>query len=225
MSDVPTNEEREMLIAGDRADALEPDEAAELPLLADLLADPSTWAEPSAGLEDMIVGAVSSAEPDTTPLVTPIASGTRRATLSRRRRRVMAAMAVAAAAIVILVATVLVTRGGSGPDYEAQLAATALAPGARATADISRTDAGFHVTLDARGLPRLKAGEYYQAWLKDASDTLVPIGSFSSSDDTVTLWSGVSPKRFPTISVTIESTDNDQSSSGRRVLVGEVRAA
>jgi hypothetical protein len=224
MSDVPNNEEREALIAGDRADALEADEAAELSLLAELLADPSTWAEPSAGLENMIVGAVTAAEPDTAPSVTPLAAGTRRATARRRRRRVMAALVAAAATIVILVATVLVTQGGSGPDYEAQLAATALAPGAHASAEISRTDAGFRVTLDARGLPHLQAGEYYQAWLKNAADTLVPIGSFSSSDDTVTLWSGVSPKDFPTITVTIESMDNDQASSGRRVLIGNVRA-
>ena len=224
MTDSPTNEEREALIAGDRADALEPDEAAELPLLADLLADPSIWAEPSAGLEDMIVGAITAAEPDTTPAVTPIAGSTRRPNAPRRRRRVMAALIASAAAIVILVVTVLATQGGTGPDYEAQLAATALAPGAHASADISRTDAGFRVTLDARGLPPLRTGEYYQAWLKNAADTLVPIGSFSSSDDTVTLWSGVSPKDFPTITVTIESTDDNQASSGRRVLVGSVRA-
>ena len=49
MTDRPTNEEREALIAGGHAGALEPDEAAELALLADLLADPSTWAEPSRG--------------------------------------------------------------------------------------------------------------------------------------------------------------------------------
>ena len=126
MSDVPGNEEREALIAGDRAGALEPDEAAELPLLADLLADPSTWAEPSTGLEDMIVGAVTAAEPDTTPSVTPLAAGARRATAAPRRRRGIATLVAAAAAIVIVVATVLVTRGGTGPDYEAQLAATAL---------------------------------------------------------------------------------------------------
>jgi hypothetical protein len=52
----------------------------------------------------------------------------------------------------------------------------------------------------------------------------VPIGTFSSSDGRVTLWSGLSPKDFPTLTVTIEATDNDQTSSGRQVLVGEVRA-
>jgi hypothetical protein len=226
MSDVPTNDEREAMIAGDRAGALEPDEAAELPLLADLLGDPSTWAEPSAGLEDMIVGAVTAAEPDTTTSATSIAAGAPPAAAAapRPRRLVAALTAVAAAIAIVVVATVLVTRGGSGPDYEAQLAATELAPGAHASADISHTDAGFRVTLDARGLPGLQADEYYQAWLKNAADTLVPIGSFSSSDDTVTLWSGVSPEDFPTITVTVEATDGDQTSSGRRVLVGRVRA-
>ena len=223
MNDRPTNEEREAMLGGDRADALTPDEAAELPLLADLLAGPSTWAEPDAGLEDRIVGAVTAAEPDAPSSVTPIAAGTRRAVVPRRRRLAVASLA-AAAVIIIVVVTVIATRPGSAPDYEAQFAATALAPDAHASADIARTDAGFRVRLDARGLPDLRAGEYYQAWMKDAADTLVPIGSFSSDDDTVTLWSGVSPKDFPTMTVTIESADNDQTSSGRRVLVGRIRA-
>ena len=78
--------------------------------------------------------------------------------------------------------------------------------------------------LDARGLPTLPAGEYYQAWLKNAEGILVPIGTFSSSGGKVTLWSGVSPQEFPTISVTIEAADGDQGSSGRRVLTGSVHA-
>ena len=60
--------------------------------------------------------------------------------------------------------------------------------------------------------------------MKNAAGTLVPIGTFSSSDGRVTLWSGVSPDDFPTMTVTIEAADNDQASSGRRVLVGEVHA-
>jgi hypothetical protein len=50
----------------------------------------------------------------------------------------------------------------------------------------------------------------------------VPIGSFSSSDGKVTLWSGVSPREFNTMSVTIEATDGNPDSSGKRVLVGAV---
>ena len=130
----------------------------------------------------------------------------------------------AAAVIATVVATVLVTRSGTSPDYEAQLRGTVSAPGAQASADITRNDAGFRITLDANDLPALRAGEYYQAWLKNAAGALVPIGTFSSSDGRVTLWSGLSPKDFPTLTVTIEATDNDQTSSGRQVLVGEVRA-
>ena len=63
MSERPTSEDREALIANEHARALEPDEAAELALLADLLADGSTWTEPSAGLEDTVVEAVANAEP------------------------------------------------------------------------------------------------------------------------------------------------------------------
>ena len=226
MTDRPTNEEREALITGDGAGALEPDEAAELALLADLLADPSTWAEPSAGTRgrDRARGRECRADCDDAGDDASRAVRAQRRAPRRRRRIVLSAVA-AAVAIAIVGATVMLTRGSTGPDFEAQLSATGLAPGADASVDITRNDAGFRITLDARGLPLLPAGEYYQAWLKNAADTLVPIGSFSSSDGRVTLWSGVSPKEFPTITVTIEAIDNDQASSGRRVLVGDCTPA
>ena len=41
----------------------------------------------------------------------------------------------------------------------------------------------------------------------------------------VTLWSGVSPKTFTTLTVTRERNDGDQASSGEKVLVGTVDAA
>jgi Anti-sigma-K factor rskA len=220
MSERPTNQERRRLIAEARGDAFEPQQAAELPLLADVLGDSSTWAEPGVGLEDAVVRAVADAEPTTTTSRAPTA----RSKARHRRRRVLASALAAAAVIATVVATVLVTRGGTSPDYEAQLHGTVSAPGAQASADITRNDAGFRITLDANGLPALRAGEYYQAWLKNAAGALVPIGTFSSSDGRVTLWSGLSPKDFPTLTVTIEATDNDQTSSGRRVLVGEVHA-
>ena len=62
-----------------------------------------------------------------------------------------------------------------------------------------------------------------KAWLKDAAGTLVPIGTFSSSDAQVTLWSGVSPATYSTLTVTIEAPDNNQGSSGKVVLRGDVR--
>jgi len=223
MTDRPTNEERESLIAGDQAGALGPDEVAELALMADLLADPSTWVEPNAALEDAVVRAVVGGEPDAIMEVTPTATLAHRHASSRRRRFALSAIA-SAAAIAIVIGAVVANRSGTGTDFRSRLSATALAPGARASADITHSRAGFRISLVARGLSPLPQGEYYQAWLKNAAGTLVPIGTFSSSDAHVTLWSGVSPKNFPTITVTIEASDNDQASSGRRVLVGEVRA-
>ena len=74
---------------------------------------------------------------------------------------------------------------------------------------------------DATGLPRLDDGRFYQAWLRNPAGTLVPIGSFNEGQD-VTLWAGVSPEDFTLLTVTRERADDDQSSSGERVLVGTV---
>ena len=216
MNDQHGNEEREALIAGERA--LQPDEAAELALLADLLADSSTWAEPSAGLEDAVLHAVGAAEP------AEAAAPARRQERKSRRWRVGASIAAAAAAIVIVAGTFSVVHSSSSTDFTAELSATALAPTSGASARINHNESGFRIHMNAHGLAALPAGEYYQAWLKNAAGTLVPIGTFSSSDNDITLWSGVSPKDFPTLTVTIEAADNNQASSGRRVLVGEVRA-
>jgi hypothetical protein len=175
-------------------------------LLADLLADPSTWAEPRAGLEDEIVASVG-----TVP-ARPRA---------RRKRRVTGAVVAVAAAAAISVGVVSAIDTTSA-EFGARLSASALAPAARGSADITHNNAGFRVHLDAHGLPPLAAGEYYQAWLKDAHGVSVPIGTFSSSDGRITLWSGVSPKTFSKMTVTKELTDNDQSSSGLVVLSGTV---
>jgi hypothetical protein len=222
MNERRTNEELAALVAGDGADALGPEEIAELALLADVLADPSTWSEPGAGLEDAVVQAIA-AEPGAGAPSSTNTAVARRKAAPRRRRFSLVASGIAAS-IAIVVGAVVATTGGSSPDFRAQLNASALAPGARASAAITRNDAGFRVTLDAHGLPVLPAGEYYQAWLKNAAGTLVPIGTFSSSDGRITLWSGVSPKDFPTLTVTIEATDNNQASSGRKVLLGPVRS-
>jgi hypothetical protein len=213
MNDRPTHEEREAVIAGDRADVLTPEERDDLALFADLLAEPGTWAEPSAGLEDAVVHAVASAP--------PAAHATARR--SSRRLRIALGAVAAAAAIIVVVGIVVATQDSAQSRYEAALSGTPLAPDARGSAGIVKEDAGYRVTLDAHGLPRLPAGSFYQAWLKDPRGTLVPIGTFSSSNGKVTLWSGVSPDRFTSFTVTIERTDNDQASSGRRVLAGPVR--
>lgn len=222
MSDRLSNEEREAMIAGDRAGALDADEAAEVAFLAALLADPSTWAEPSADLEDAVVRAVDDAEPVGDASVTPIAPAARRRAASPRRRGAWSVAAVAAA-VAIALGVFGVVHGRTSTDFEARLSATGLAPGASATVDITHNRAGFRVVLDAHGLPPLRPGEFYQAWLKNSTNMLVPIGSFSSSDARVTLWSGVDPAEYSGISVTIEAADNNQGSSHRAVLAGTLR--
>ena len=50
---------------------------------------------------------------------------------------------------------------------------------------------------------------------------LVPIGTFNEGRE-VTLWAGVSPNDFTTLTVTREQADGDQACSGEKVLVGTV---
>jgi hypothetical protein len=221
MTERITNKKREALIVGNRFSELVPDERAELPLLTALLADPSTWAEPSAGLEDSIVHAVMNDEPSE---ATVTAIGDRRRPTRRRNRIIVRATAAAvAASVAIILGSVVASSGGTSPDFTAALAPTGLAPDAQGSAQVVHNKGGFRIVLDATGLQRLPDGAYYEAWLKDAAGTLVPIGTFSSSDQYIALWSGVSPATFTTLTVTIESPDNNQTSSGQVVLVGDVR--
>jgi hypothetical protein len=113
------------------------------------------------------------------------------------------------------------SRGSSAQHFAIALNATPLAERATGTASLTKTDSGWHVVLHATGLTRLDNGRYYQAWLKNAAGTLVPIGTFNDGQN-VTLWAGVSPVDFPTLTITIESADGNQASSGRRVLVGTI---
>ena len=109
----------------------------------------------------------------------------------------------------------------STTSFHAALAPTDLAPGADGGATLTKTSSGWRIELDATGLPRLDSGRFYEAWLKNDAGTLVPIGTFNEGQD-VTLWAGVSPVDFPTLTVTREEADGDQASSGEKVLVGTV---
>jgi hypothetical protein len=217
MSERLTDAERRAMLAEDRTGS---QEDAELGLIADLLADPSTWAEPDPALEDRVVRAVAAAPagPATGP------ASRRRARRGRGRGFLYAASAVAASVAVLAGVVAASDGGGSTADFSSRLTATALAPTARADARISKNSAGFRVELDAHGLRRLTHGAYYQAWLKNARGGLVSIGTFSSSDGAVVLWSGVSPTEYRGITVTVEPDDDDPASSGRRVLEGTLRA-
>jgi hypothetical protein len=141
---------------------------------------------------------------------------------TQRPRRALLAGA-AAAAVVGAVAIGLVAFGSStsAEQFHAALGATPSLPGASGEATLTKTSSGWRIELDASGLPRLDSGRFYEAWLRDGAGVLVPIGTFNEGK-AVTLWAGVSPKGFPTLTVTREQANGNQASSGEKVLVGTV---
>ena len=145
--------------------------------------------------------------------------GVRRVRVSRRLVLVGAA---ATAALAVAVGVAVFRSGTSGVRFHAALAATDLVPGATGAATLSKTSSGWRVELNATGLPRLAGGRFYEAWLRNSAGVLVPIGTFNEGRK-VTLWAGVSPKSFTTLTVTREQADGVQTSSGEKVLVGTVR--
>jgi hypothetical protein len=145
----------------------------------------------------------------------------RRAQRTRVPRRVVLVGAAAAAALAVAAVVGVFGSSTSAERFHANLAATSLAPGAAGRATLTKTTSGWRIELDASGLPRLDAGRFYEAWLRNAAGVLVPIGTFNEGRK-VTLWAGVSPKQFTTLTVTRERADGDQASSGEKVLVGTV---
>ena len=182
---------------------LTPAERAEIERVQDVLADPAVWAEPPPG---------------------PPGSGRRgyrrRGRRRKRRRLLLAVVGIAAAVLLAVGVTVGVYVNRDQPvEFAATLSGTELAPDATGDVTLTKTPSGWDIRLHATGLPRREDGEYYQAWLKNDAGLLVPIGSFNDGRD-VTLWSGVGPSDFPTLTVTQEVADGDQASSGLVVLIG-----
>ena len=140
------------------------------------------------------------------------------------RRLVVVTAGVAATVAAVAIGLTVFNSGASGPRFEAALAATDLVPGATGEATLTRTSSGWRIELDAKGLPRLDRGSFYEAWLKNPAGTLVPVGTFNEGRN-VTLWAGVKPTEFTLLTVTRERADGDQSSSGEKVLVGAVKTA
>ena len=141
------------------------------------------------------------------------------------RRLVLAGAATTAALVVAVgVAVSVLDSGTSAETFHAALSPTELASGAAGEATLTKTASGWRIELDATGLPRRQGGLFYQAWLRSAAGGLVPIGTFNEGRK-VTLWAGVSPKDYPTLTVTLERADGNQASSGEKVLSGTARPA
>jgi hypothetical protein len=183
---------------------LTPAERAEIERVQDMLADPAVWAEPPPDLQEAVVTAISE-----------------QAGAGRRRRFRFAVAGIAAAVLLAVGVTAGLYVNREQPvEFAASLSGTELAPNATGDVTLTKTPSGWDIRLHATGLPRRDDGEFYQAWLKDDAGLLVPIGTFNDGHD-VTLWSGVGPSIFPTLTVTREVADGDQASSGQVVLIGQ----
>jgi hypothetical protein len=212
---MPRDDDLVAYLAGDGGGPLSPEEIADLDELRAVLADTSTWSEPPPELEDLVVAAIVAEARQAPPVVDLTAVRE-----SRRRRAVGLGAAILAAAAAVLAFAVF-GPDRNQPDFSMSLQATELAPGATGHVDLTKTQSGWRVELDATGLPRLDNGQFYEAWLKSDTNLLVPIGTFNEGKK-VTLWAGVPVTEYKTLTVTIEATDNEQASSGKRVLVGTV---
>jgi len=219
------NDERIAYLAGDLSAPIDPAERDELDEVRALLTDPAVWVEPHPDLQERIVGAIADAgtaqhvqpSKDSAPSGTPVDTG-----VTQRRSRLirLTILGVAAAGLLAIgLAIGLNNNGSRSVEYAAALSGTKLAPGASGQVTLTQTTSGWKIRLHATGLPRLDNGAYYEAWLKSNGGVLVPIGTFNQAED-VTLWAGVPPSSYPTLTVTRQQANGEQSSSGQVALVG-----
>jgi hypothetical protein len=219
-----------------RPEAAGDQEIAELAALADGSLPPDRRAElqarvdASPELADRLAEqqrAVALTQSATAETVAPAALRARIEAERRRRRspaprRVALGVAVTAAvAAAIVVAVVALGSSADSQRFRAALGPTPLAPTATGEASLIKTSSGWRIELDAKGLPRLDGGRFYQAWLRSSAGVLAPVGTFNEPSR-VTLWAGVSPIEYSTLTVTRERADGNQGSSGERVLTGKV---
>jgi anti-sigma-K factor RskA len=198
-------------LSPERRAALEARVAAS-PELADRLAEQ----ERALGLSRMATDGV-----EAPPGLRARVEAQRRPRGERTRWRPVLVGASAAAVLAVGVGLIVLDSDTSNPTYQAALGSTPLAPDAGGKVTLTRTPSGWRVELHATGLPRLDGGRFYQAWLRDSAGVLVPLGTFNDGRN-VTLWAGVSPQIFSTLTVTRERADGDQDSSGEKVLVAPI---
>ena len=199
------------------------DDQIEFDELGDLLDNPAVWAEPPADLENRVVAAIAAvrdARPSSVGAPSSLPARPLRVPARRQRRWRATAVGLAAAiAIAVGVAVSIAGRSRGGEHFAFALASPSGVATVEGRVNFTRTTSGWRVELDAAGLPRLDSGRFYEAWMRNAAGTLVPIGTFNESHNVV-LWSGVSPLDYPTLTVTEEKADGNQASSGQRVLTG-----
>lgn len=216
-----SDDDRIAYLTGESVKALDPHERAELDELRGLLSSPDTWTEPDPGLEDRVVAAIGAQAGPSHP-----ARSRRWSRSLRALPRPVLGLAAAGLAVVIGVAIAL-SVGNSSPaplHFAMVVSGTPLAPQAHGSASLTKTTSGWRIQLSVTGLPHIENGRYYQAWLKNARNILVPVGTFNDARN-VTLWSGVPVTQFRTLTVTVQPANGNPASSGKRVLSGTVHGS
>ncbi len=232
----PSDNDRIAYLSGEDVASLTPQERAELDELRSLLEAPATWEEPGPALQDRVVQAiVEEARSERATAAAPEAPAQARirrprplgGLRSRFRRPAVAlgTLATAGAAIAAVIVALTLSNNSGGPlKFAMVVSGTPLAPRAHGSATLTKTGSGWRIELSASGLPHLANGRYYQAWLKNAGGTLVPVGTFNDALH-VTLWSGVPVTKFRILTVTTQLANGNPASSGRRVLIGTIRTS
>lgn len=212
-------------LAGDTQAPLASQDRAAVNELRALLADESVWIEPDPALEHRVITAITDAAGaftvDPAPARATVSARTA-ARASRRKsfglRRLAASLAPVLAAAVVLVA--VLSSGPAALQFTVTLHSTGRVPGAGGSATLTKTTDGWRIALRAHGLPLRHNGLYYQAWLKNTSGILVPVGTFNLANQ-VTLWAGVAPtKGFTTLTITQQQTSHNNASTHQVVLQG-----
>lgn len=114
---------------------------------------------------------------------------------------------------------------GDSPDA-LPLSATALAPGASGELRGEKVGENIQFELEVRGLPELRKDEYYEMWYARENGERISCGTFRArpgDQTTVNLTAPVNAAAYPIVEVTREPDDGDPGTSGKEILVGDLR--
>jgi anti-sigma-K factor RskA len=134
---------------------------------------------------------------------------------------VAAALLVAGFLGIALIAAI---TGGSSSGVP--LTATALAPGASGELRGEKVGENLRVELEVEGLPELRKHEYYEMWYATEDGERISCGTFRAQPEGRTIVNLTAPAlatSYPVIEVTREPDDGDPATSGKKILVGDLR--
>ena len=134
---------------------------------------------------------------------------------------VAAALLVAGFLGIALIAAI---TGGSSSGVP--LTATALAPGASGELRGEKVGENLRGELEVEGLPELRKHEYYEMWYATEDGERISCGTFRAQPEGRTIVNLTAPAlatSYPVIEVTREPDDGDPATSGKKILVGDLR--